>query len=244
MRYITICSGLITALLLSFCVDMTPSYAKASVEVNQWTIRINDKNYRRRGAEEASLGAFGTKDDVAHPIFNRQMNWDADPMEIQQPTVIELKTDQQKELDVSAAVQMDDIGVEGGGSGGSKIDAKYKLMKLSFVSNKDVIDALNASDMLGFIKYTKNPRSHRIITEVWILLHGTETQITNFSASFKGSNGKYSAKSNYDRNTEATFSFSEGTVMAYSFSRITWNSNRTKKKEKITSIDLDQYRRL
>ena len=223
----------------------TPVSAKNTVQVTKHSIRINNINYRRNKAEDAALGSFGVRRGGARPFFEHEFDWIAGDLKIKEPTTVTLTSDLQRQFNLSAAVDLSKKASGSGSVGGSgSVDASYTLVKLTVADKFQAMDQINKSrKTVERLKSIKKAKSIRMITEVWVLVKGTESQTSSFvgsgEATYKQASGSFSVASS----SGSTFLFSAGSVMAYTFDRIKFDSKHQKKWSKVISLDTDIYRK-
>ena len=136
------------------------------------------------------------------------------------------------------------------GSGGSKtsVDASYSLLKVSFNDKMQVAGQINNSPSgVAYLRAMKRKNDIRMVTAVWILVKGVETQgkDTNMTLCGGGKYGKVSGNAcgSSSKATSATFTFKPGSVMAYEISKLGMNKKRQKKWTAVYNITTDKYRR-
>jgi len=236
--------AVILFVLLVAPVPDRPAFAKNSVQVTKFSIRVNDVNYRRKKAEEASLGSIGVRRGPSHAFFERKFEWIVGELEIDEPTTITLTTDMQKEFNLSAAVDLNKASASGSVGGGGSVSASYTLVKLSLADKFQAAEQVSKnSEIMGRLKQMDHPKDIRMITEVWILVKGTESQTSKFVGSASGGYKNVSGSGSYSSKSGATFSFSAGSVMAYTFDRMEFNHKHQKKWSKLENLKTDIYRR-
>lgn len=264
MKNIIILAALFT-FMMNFGDGIPSANAAQSVKVLKNFIKIGSVKYRRAGAESTEIGSIGEKLTPLSkvPRFDRQFGWISGPVKVNQVTTVEISSEQRNALGGKITVlkgiggTMSAIAFKSKnerklkGKGGGSVKANYKLVKLEFNDNFDVVNRLNKDKKaLKRIKSLKKKKV-RIVSAVWILVWGTETQTEYISGKLSGSgskeakSGPYSANQsqsgsvNLKRSGSSTFSFSRDTVMAYQLDKFIWDK-KNKKKKKIKKLKTDQ----
>ena len=230
----------LTMLAFAFSLGMglAPAYAGNSVKVMKNFIKINGVKYRRANAESADIGAVGEKLTPALkvPRFSKQFGWSSRAIDIKHVTTVSLSSNQRHAVGGKAAMLTSSGRVSGGIDGAGAVSAKYKLVKLEFSDKFDVVKALNKDKKaLAKIKALKKKKV-RLVSGVWLLVSGNETQTSKIKGTLKAKSAKGSGAFSLAQKGKVKFNFSPQTVMAYQIDKFEWD----KKKNKIKRLKTDQ----
>ncbi len=227
-------------LAVTFFGAVPVSNAGGSTEVLKNFIKINSVKYRRAGADSADLASIGEKLTPVGkvPRFDRQFSWKSGSIQvIQRDKPVKISTKKRKKLGGKfTALIGGNNSVSGEAGSETSVDAEYFLLKLEFADNFSVVEALNKDKKtLANIKSLRKSKA-RIVSSVWVLVSGTETQASKVSGTLTGNVSSGSGEFTLKSSSVSTFSFPEGSVMAYEIDKFKW----TKKMVKIDRLMPDQ----
>jgi len=202
-------------------------------------VKINSQKYRRASAESATLGSIGSKRmPIAKvPRFERVFDWKSGKLEFKQVTTVTIDYSQVSKLNARATVLSSAGKVKGEVSVGSNRNANYVLTKFEVFDKTAVPRLLNKSKTT--LKNIKNIKNARIISSVWVLVKGSESQMNTFDGSVSISKPGARGEVSITRSGGSTFSFSPNTVIAYTIDKFKWNKKGLKRKS-IKKIQTDQ----
>lgn len=229
--------GVLSLLLVTFIIPTTMSAESVKVKAN--FIKISAQKYRRASAESATLASIGSKRTPVGkvPRFERVFDWKNGKLRLKQVTTVTIASSQANRLNARAAVLTSNGSANAEVAVSSGVNADYVLTKFEIYDKTDVPTALNKSK--NTLKQIKDIKNARIISSVWVLVKGSESQMSTFDGSValakKGANGKLTIA----RSSEVSFSFSPNTVIAYTIDKFKWNKKGLKRKS-IKKIQTDQ----
>ena len=209
--------GALTGAFLATTVSIGEAYAQAKV-TKQFVI-INGTKYRRNGAEDAYLGSVGLRRDVGKNAFERQAEAPKALFKIKSPTTVDIDFKNTASADLGVSYQ--GVGVEA--SFEQMKQGKLKLVKFEVDNRRDYVAATNKNHAwLDTIRDVDKDGKLRVVTSIWVLISGEEFNSFKASGNINYSGNGVTAKVGASGGSEAKFSFSKDTIIAYGIDRIDW----------------------
>jgi len=218
---------------------ITPSILSAGgTEIQSNYIKVNNKKFRRGGAESASLGAIGVRNKPVIKVstFTRDSVWKAGKVGIEVGIPVSISSSQLTQMEGNAAVNLDATGTvraSAGMSSQSEHYGKFSIVKMMFTDHGEVIKALNGLSKSERKRIKKLGRKRRIITSVWVLLYGTENSINSISGTASVEDAAGNSADMHITTTKGTdVTFGPGSIVAYEYHKIKFGKKKRIKKLK------------
>ncbi len=189
-------------------------------------IEISSQKFRRAGSTEVSMLAIGVKKNPIGkvPYFEHSFDWRDGNINIKQGKTITITQDDLTQLGVTVSGTYNGIYVNGNANNSHRNDSEYVLTNFTLVSDIDVRNELNRNkNTLRDIKSLGHHDKARIITSVWVVIRGNESQVSSFDGKIFGARFDVNGQLSLSNSNNVQVTFSPNSIIAYEFKEFDWN---------------------